>query len=209
MSTMSEAANELSLFAVNDGTLYDSRVMPICINLSKHLAAGNYKAEEAIKVWENLADEAAKSYAKQFDKEGNWNKIFKPEDRKQAAKYFAEYYEEHVCDEAQKIASAEYVLVKIYDFTRDVNGNPTARHIAVPCNAEGMIPANAIEIKPQRKQTGTSNYLDGVDTAMEKGKFKLSAYDRISLQGSRAEGAILVVFKRKPMTIPENEQVRT
>jgi hypothetical protein len=186
-----------------------ARELSICINLAKHLISGNYKAEEAVKSWHALADDAAKSYAQQHALASQWNSMFTVSDRKEAAVYFAEYYEELICFEAEKMAGAQYALVKIFDYTRDTNGNPTARHIAVESNSEGLIAADAIKTTPQRRQTGTSDYLDGVPDALSKGKFKIEAYERISVKGSRAQGATFVLFKHRAIEIPDAEQTRT
>lgn len=207
MTAISEAATELALFAVNDGTLYEGRVTDIIKNLSRHLIAGDYKAENAKKSWRTFADEAAKSYAKTHAKLSQWNTIFTVADRESAAIYFTEYYENMVEFEANTAVCAEHVLVKIYDYSRDVNGNPTAKHIAMDCNADGQIEPEALKAKPHRTQTGTGDYLDGVGSAFKKAKINILAYERVSIKGSRADGETLVRFMHKPITIADGEKV--
>ncbi|MFK4135983.1 hypothetical protein ACI2KR_27415 [Pseudomonas luteola] len=104
---LSQEAKELFLFAINTSSLYETRSVPICRNLAKFLAKGEYKANKAINAWKPVADDAAKAYAKEFANRADWNRIFSVEDRNQCARSLAVYYEEHIERFAKEFTMAE------------------------------------------------------------------------------------------------------
>jgi hypothetical protein len=81
-------ARELSLYAVNDGQLYHQRTQAILANLRKKIAKGTYDAEKALKLWQYLADDAARKYREEFGMTGGFNKAT----RTLAAKEIASHY---------------------------------------------------------------------------------------------------------------------
>lgn len=86
---------ELVLYAQNDGDLYRQRVQPIMANLRKKMEKGTYDPEKAIKVWQYLADDAAKRYTKEFGNNGPHGGfgIFSPADRYEAAVEFRDDFQ--------------------------------------------------------------------------------------------------------------------
>ena len=94
--TNSINARELFLFTTNDGTLYENRVLPIIKNLQKHVDKGTFDKNKSLILWKNLANDAAKKYAKEFAQYNEWDAIFSIHDRKLVALKLAEYYEDHL-----------------------------------------------------------------------------------------------------------------
>jgi len=88
---MSDEARELVLYAENDSQLYTQSAVPIMKNLTRKFKKGTYDPALAVKLWKYHADRAAQKYGKDHgNKDGL--KIFSPADRREAAKYFEEYW---------------------------------------------------------------------------------------------------------------------
>jgi hypothetical protein len=83
------AAHELVMYADNDSHLYKTSHQPIIANLKKKVKKGVYDHEKATKLWGYHADRAAQKYAKEHGDGTPWHKMFTPDDRKKAAKWFA------------------------------------------------------------------------------------------------------------------------
>ena len=88
--------DELVLYTINDGDIYRQKAKPIIDNLHKKFKKGTYDKTLAVKAWLSLADLGAKKYAKDYAKPADWNKIFSPADRREAAKEFERRYFEEV-----------------------------------------------------------------------------------------------------------------
>lgn len=88
---MSDEAHELVLYAENDYQLYSQSAVPIMKNLTRKHKKGVYDPELAVKLWKYHADRAAKKYGKEHGNDDGF-KIFSPADRREAAKYFEEYW---------------------------------------------------------------------------------------------------------------------
>lgn len=85
------AARELVLHADNDYQLYRSSHLPIIKNLQRKKAKGIYDHEKATKLWGYHANRAAQSYHKAHGSANQkWHHMFSPEDRRKAAKIFAD-----------------------------------------------------------------------------------------------------------------------
>lgn len=93
---MSSEAEELVLFADNDSKLYHQRTLPILANLKKRVAKGKYDPALARKLWAYQADDAAKRYEKEFLNPGEWNKVFPPAVRREAAAHWEAYYRDEI-----------------------------------------------------------------------------------------------------------------
>lgn len=61
-------ARELSLFISNDGQLYRQMTRPIILALSRRHINKTYKADMAVKAWENLVEEGIRRYSKEYGK---------------------------------------------------------------------------------------------------------------------------------------------
>lgn len=96
-----DAARELELYTENTSAIYHNHTMPVVENLKKKYKNGQYDKEKAIKVWEYVADAAAKMYHKEFGCIScPWYVLFKKSVRHEVAKALEEYYfEDHVCFE--------------------------------------------------------------------------------------------------------------
>lgn len=92
---MSDEAHELVLYAENDYQLYSQSAVPIMKNLTRKHKKGTYDPALAVKLWKYHADRAAKKYGKEHGNDDGF-KIFSPADRKEAAKYFEEYWTEEL-----------------------------------------------------------------------------------------------------------------
>jgi hypothetical protein len=90
METMSHEARELELYCDNTSELYRSRTVPIQQNLSKKYKAGKYDHEKAKKLWQYLAEDGAKRYAKEFAQANEWHSIFSVACRKECASSLAD-----------------------------------------------------------------------------------------------------------------------
>jgi hypothetical protein len=88
---MSHEAHELVLYAENDSELYTQSAVPIMKNLTRKFKKGAYDPALAVKLWKYHADRAAKKYGKDHGNDDGF-KIFSPADRREAAKYFEEYW---------------------------------------------------------------------------------------------------------------------
>jgi hypothetical protein len=94
MSTMSHGAEDLLLFAENDGNLYRQRGLPILKALATKKARGTYTHESAVKTYMYWADDAAQRYTKELGDSGEiWHKKFPKHDREQVAKAAVESFE--------------------------------------------------------------------------------------------------------------------
>ena len=87
------ALTELHLYAENNGELYRQRRIPIEKNLLQKVKKGTYDSALAAKLWLYYVDDAAKRYAKDFDHEKNWSKLFPKTLRMELAKDFAKEFE--------------------------------------------------------------------------------------------------------------------
>ena len=84
---MSQEARELALWIENTAEVYHAMVEPSIKALARHKKRGSYETAKAVKQWRRVADFAAKRYAKCYDFERNWNKIFSVADRNACAVY--------------------------------------------------------------------------------------------------------------------------
>ncbi|MHB8107721.1 MAG: hypothetical protein ACYDH4_09905, partial [Candidatus Cryosericum sp.] len=92
---MSHEARELILFIENTEPLY-RQDQYIAGSLNKKVKRGVFDREKAAKAYEYLADRAAKEYAKENATPREWNRIFVPETRREAARFLRDaYVEEH------------------------------------------------------------------------------------------------------------------
>lgn len=88
-----QAARELSLYAVNDATIYRQKIQPIIKNLARKIKRGTYNAALTPKAWRCAADLAAIRYTCDFDANttGPFG-CFTPATRDLAAVEIAEHY---------------------------------------------------------------------------------------------------------------------
>jgi len=104
----SEAARELVLHADNDEQLYRSSHQPIIKNLQKKKAKGIYDHEKATKLWGYHADRAAQSYHKAHGSPNQkWHHMFSTDDRRKAAKMFADQGKDELEESFSKKANRE------------------------------------------------------------------------------------------------------
>jgi hypothetical protein len=89
--TLSTEATELYSYADNDADLYRRRISPIRVNLSKKYVAGKYDHAKAKALWKYAADDAAKSYTKEYGT-GSGFGIFTPAIRREVASEFADHW---------------------------------------------------------------------------------------------------------------------
>lgn len=59
-------SSELLLYTVNDGTTYNSVIIPTLVNLKRHCKRGNYDTERAIDAWYRVATIESNEYKKDF-----------------------------------------------------------------------------------------------------------------------------------------------
>lgn len=92
-----EAAKELALFAENDGDLYRQRITPCITNLAKKMVKGVFDKEKSVKLWQYVADDAAKRYQKEF------GDTFNAGTRRMTAAMLADSYMEEIEDQAKEL----------------------------------------------------------------------------------------------------------
>jgi hypothetical protein len=107
-------AQELALFATNDGDLYRARIQPIIQNLARKVAAGTFDPARAPTLWRYAADDAAHRYTRAHGTPGTPGPhgaygSFDVATRKACAIMLADSYAESVADAAQVIAAARQV----------------------------------------------------------------------------------------------------
>lgn len=83
-------ANELFMYAINDGKLYRRMIKNILNNLEKKISKGIYDKEKAVDAWYYVATEASKKYNEDF------GYSFSVSDRFTVAVDMAGYYEEQI-----------------------------------------------------------------------------------------------------------------
>jgi hypothetical protein len=90
----SAAADELYIFAVNDGDLYRQMLQPIYKNLVNKKAQGVYNRDLALKAFMNYMSFAAQKYVREYATEQDkWFQLFPVEVRKESARQALEYFE--------------------------------------------------------------------------------------------------------------------
>ena len=85
-----ETAEELYLFAINDGETYKNSLSPIMDNMDRKRRAGKFDAEKAVKGFCYSAEHAARRYCQAFG--GVWYQVFNPATRRAAAALFLDRY---------------------------------------------------------------------------------------------------------------------
>lgn len=83
-------ATELYLYAENTAEIYHRCIKPTIKNLQRKIAAGTYDEIKALKAWENVIDEAAKMYDKEFGSGKGSLTLFAKPTRTEAAKMLME-----------------------------------------------------------------------------------------------------------------------
>ena len=92
-TTNSAEVRELVLFATNDSLTYHNSTIPALENLRKKIARNVYDESKAQKMWEYVAEYAARRYAKEFASHGTkWFEVFNAACRRAAALKLMEYY---------------------------------------------------------------------------------------------------------------------
>lgn len=97
-----DATRELVLYAENDSMTYHYSALPACENLIRKVKRGQYDAVKAVKLFEYVAEYAAKHYAKEFARPEDWHKIFTVDTRRHAAIELSERYQDYINDEARR-----------------------------------------------------------------------------------------------------------
>lgn len=92
-------SSELSLYTINDSTIYHQAIQPVIRCLAKKIKAGNFDEAKARKAFYNVATFAAKRYANDFG--GCYYKMFSTEDRRLTAAYLTGYFMEDIRETAE------------------------------------------------------------------------------------------------------------
>lgn len=85
-------AHQLLLYTVNDSRLYHGQAQAIILNLARKMKKGSFSLAKSIKLWQYLADTAAKKYAHDF------GDIFPVSTRRETARELARHYWDEVKD---------------------------------------------------------------------------------------------------------------
>lgn len=91
---------EIYLYAVNDGRLYENTTKPIMRNMARKINNGTYDKDKAVVAWEYLVKDAIEKYNKEFDDE---QIRLAPASRKRVAQVMVDNYEENVNNMAQEM----------------------------------------------------------------------------------------------------------
>ena len=91
---------EIYLYAVNDGRLYENMTKPIMRNMARKINNGTYDKDKAVVAWEYLVKDAIEKYNKEFDDE---QIRLAPASRKRVAQVMVDNYEENVNNMAQEM----------------------------------------------------------------------------------------------------------
>lgn len=95
---------EIYLYAVNDGRLYENMAKPIMRNMARKINNGTYDKDKAVVAWEYLVKDAIEKYNKEFDDE---QIRLNPASRKRVAQVLAYSYEDAVNDMAKEMKSGD------------------------------------------------------------------------------------------------------
>lgn len=85
-----DESRELFLYTVNNGTTYNSTIIPTLENLKRHCKRGNYDTERAIDAWYRVATIESNEYKKDF------GYSFSVGDRFTVAVELEKYYREEI-----------------------------------------------------------------------------------------------------------------
>lgn len=94
--TPSTEARELTLYAINDGRLYDYWIVPVVRNLARKYSKGTFDADRAIDAFYPVACEAAKRYCKEFARLEDAPHVFSVTDRFTVAADMVDYCMENI-----------------------------------------------------------------------------------------------------------------
>ncbi len=89
-------SRELTLYATNDGRLYDYRIVPVVRNLAKKFAKGTFDADKAIDAFYPVATEAARMYCREFARLEDAPQVFDVTARFTTAAEMVDYYMENI-----------------------------------------------------------------------------------------------------------------
>lgn len=92
----STESRELTLYATNDGRLYDYRIVPVVRNLAKKFAKGTFDADKAIDAFYPVATEAARMYCLEFARLEDAPQIFDVTARFTAGADMLDYYMKNI-----------------------------------------------------------------------------------------------------------------
>ena len=84
-------SNELTLYIINDGYIYDHYIVPTIANLSRKHSKGLFLKSKALISFKRIADLAAKRYYTEINASGYLG-MFTVDDRKATANELYEYY---------------------------------------------------------------------------------------------------------------------
>lgn len=99
-SVSKEDVTELVQFIINRQEM-DRYIQPVIANLKKHVAKGNYSADNAIKSWQRVADEGCAQYSEVFVNNRHSYEWLNPATRKEIAKQLQKYYDEQVFENVE------------------------------------------------------------------------------------------------------------
>jgi hypothetical protein len=105
---LSHEARDLILFAENTEPVY-KKELHIQETLDKRMQKGSFNRDLAIKPYEWLAEEAAKSYVRELKESKPWYTLFNPRVRKEAAAFMRDAY---VASYPSRYASGDVVRIK-------------------------------------------------------------------------------------------------
>lgn len=94
--TPSTEARELTLYATNDGRLYDYMIVPVIRNMARKYAKGIFDAGKAIDAFYPVATAAAKKYCKEFAHLEDAPQVFNVTARYTTAEDMVDYYMENI-----------------------------------------------------------------------------------------------------------------
>lgn len=92
----STESRELTLYATNDGRLYNYMIVPVIRNLARKYSKGTFDADRAIDAFYPVACEAAKRYCKEFARLEDAPQIFDVTARYTTAADMLDYYTENI-----------------------------------------------------------------------------------------------------------------
>lgn len=82
----SHAATELELYLLNDGAVYQAYYLPVCQNLARRRARGEFDRDRGLRAMRNVTDTAAKQYTLEHGSMvDRWHDIFPKGDRDRVA----------------------------------------------------------------------------------------------------------------------------
>jgi hypothetical protein len=113
-------ADELHLYATNEGDLYRDYTVPIQRALAKRKRSGTYAREAALALFQPMVDKAAERWNREFGGDPDARRVFSPAVRREVADEMADHFEREYALRPDDFSSARPQAPTKSEIERDV-----------------------------------------------------------------------------------------